>query len=194
MSVHRIITALVFTLFAPLQAQADDWCEELWILRNMAFDRSGYCFSSPLGSAVFNNDGCAGNVTLGPSDQDYVDEIRTMEQVAGCAVDTNASRLSAHGTDLLRAFQQIDDLPILSDGESACLGYRGGALTIHTGPSMAGDVIGTVTAGQNIGFAYQPVGQWEFVTVLAPNTSVVVARGWIDSSSIRPATCTSVAG
>lgn len=46
MSVHRIITALVFTLFAPLQAQADDWCEELWILRNMAFDRSGYCLAA----------------------------------------------------------------------------------------------------------------------------------------------------
>ena len=51
-----VLTFLLSLCVTP--AFALDHCEEWWFTRNLVFDRAGYCFSSPLGQAVFDNSDC----------------------------------------------------------------------------------------------------------------------------------------
>ena len=53
----RFLT-VVFLLLTPVTAVADALCDELWLTRNMVFDRAGYCFGSNLGEAIFDNSDC----------------------------------------------------------------------------------------------------------------------------------------
>ena len=83
--------ALVLT---PLSALADSFCEDLWFTRNALADRGGYCFSSTLGQAVFDNDGCTGSTSaLAANDRALVSRIVELEAEAQCAVDTEAQDL-----------------------------------------------------------------------------------------------------
>ena len=90
----------VLSVFAPAMAQdvpgygsTRASCESIWIERNRILDRSGYCFSSALGKAVFNNANCTTrNPRLSSEDRYWVEEIKKGERRYGCNVDT--SRMS----------------------------------------------------------------------------------------------------
>jgi len=56
---RAFLALLLAALAAP--AAALEICDELWFTRNLIYDRAGYCFSSPLGRAVFDNSDCTGS-------------------------------------------------------------------------------------------------------------------------------------
>ena len=91
----------VLLLLVATPGFAQEACDDVWFTRNLHFDRAGYCFGSPLGQAVFDNSNCIGkDVTLAPDAKRQIDEIRRIEALHGCNVDTN------------RSFLAIPDLPI----------------------------------------------------------------------------------
>ena len=61
---------LLLGLVWPVQAWALEICDDLWLTRNLIFDRAGYCFGSVLGKSVFDNEGCTPGVPeLAEADQ-----------------------------------------------------------------------------------------------------------------------------
>lgn len=73
--------APLFAVLTPLPAVADA-CDEMWFIRNLHFDRAGYCFGSTLGQNIFDNAGCTGkDVQLSSEAQKSIAFIKEME---GC--------------------------------------------------------------------------------------------------------------
>lgn len=181
--------ALVLALLVlPAQVLADDvYCEEPWFIRNLIFDRAGYCFSTPLGQAIFDNSDCTGtDVALSPRDQDAVAQIREMERWLGCDMDTSRTTLATlPELDPLRRFAL---LPIPVDGASGCIGYLGPEMALLTAPgAFDGPVMGRVTRGSSIVFSYIPEGTWEFVTVYPDGWDAGGGvSGWVDMGGRMP--------
>ncbi|MEM6322770.1 MAG: DUF4453 domain-containing protein [Pseudomonadota bacterium] len=185
----RLWFALLMLVPAPTLAL--QYCEDLWYTRNLAFDRAGFCFGSNLGQAVFGNDGCVGtDVAPGGRDAPVVARIKELERIAGCAIDTSQARRLSIPDIAYRAF--MTDLPVATDLESACVGYRGDVLPVRAGRLSDDPVLLEVPRGGMIFYAFEPVGDWEYVLVYRDD--VVIGAGWIDRLVSGESECEFFAG
>lgn len=169
--------ALFFALPGP--ALADDiFCELPWFARNLIFDRAGYCFSSPLGRATFDNADCTGTeITLSDRDRAAVDHILGLESDMGCAIDTSAPRLEhlAHFEHLRTA----DVIPAPVEHESGCIGYRGPVQPLRAAPNATARVIGELRPGDTVGFIFLNEEIWDYVLVSNDGGTTGTQRhGW----------------
>ncbi len=181
---------LIFTLMAS-PAAAYDICDELWFIRNLTFDRAGYCFGSTLGQALFDNANCVTkNPTLSRDAQATVAKLGEMEDWMGCDVDTSQRYLDLPNEGFLR---QLQDLPVPTDTGSGCIGWRGPDVPLRAGHDMSAPILSVGRAGANIIWNYDWVDApgWEFLSVT--RDGVLIGMGW-SNSYIDPELCTQLAG
>jgi hypothetical protein len=171
---------LLALLLSPAAAAAGlTGCEDIWFTRNQIMDRAGYCFSSPLGRALFDNADCRGSeVALDPAAQAQVAEIQALEARHGCRVDTGRGWLDMPDLAFRRA---LWDLPIRDEFEGGCLGWTGPAVALHAGHRPGSPMIGRVDPGDYISFAYLPVDGWTYVTTHAPVWGPLRSAGWLNT-------------
>lgn len=162
----RIFSHLgALALAAPAAASS---CEEMWFVRNLVFDRAGMCFGSPLSARS----------------AEIVAQIKGFEADLGCAVETSQTGFELPTEAALRA---AEELPVPSPGESLCLGFNAPTVPLRAAPRLEAEVISSVTAGDAVGFGYEPVAGWDYV---------VTARGggWMPGDTIGPERCEGWAG
>ena len=166
----NFIIATLITFVSPSLAFG---CEEMWFVRNLIFDRAGYCFNSPLGQAVFDNSDCQTGVQieLEPIDAEVVAMIRSNEAAEGCSINTNQTNLEFSYFNSF--YQKFEQLPVPDFLESSCIGYNGAAIPVYSSPNGNALAIGFINAGDNIEFDWDdPIAGWSFV---ASNRTA----GWI---------------
>lgn len=183
----RLLAALALLVGAGPALANPVYCERPWFIRNLIFDRAGYCFSSTLGQAVFDNSDCIGtDVALSPRDREAVALIREMEDFLDCDMDTSVQHLQMiHEFDHLRRFAL---LPIPVDAASGCIGYLGPELPLLTAPNdYDGPIMGHTTRDSSILFDFLPEDGWEFVTVF-PNgwEGPEGPSGWVEMGRSMP--------
>lgn len=178
---------LLLACLAPAPAVALDYCDEIWFTRNLIFDQAGYCFGSPLGQAIFDNADCTpGAVTLAPQQQAMVDTLIAEADYWECKTDTSGLRLNIAQPELRRRMQQM---PIPTPYESACIGYRGAPIALHSGRNEAAPVTGQIATGEMIVWSFEAVEGWQFL--VSPSGQ---GMGWMRDHAWTEAECESFAG
>lgn len=181
--------AFAFALLAGPAFAATDPCHDLWFTRNLVFDRAGYCFTSPLGRSVFDNEGCTtSSPRLSADDREIVAQVRETEEWIGCRVDTDTSELVL---DAIEWRRRLDTLPVLSRGESACLGWRNAEVPLYSGTGEGARRIGQISPGDTVSYNHELRAPFSFVTV--HRGVELVAIGWTDMQADE-ASCTMFAG
>lgn len=169
---------MLVTLLFPGLAAAGDFCDDLWFTRNQIMDRAGYCFGSTLGQTMFDNRDCIGkSVTLTPDQTHLVNAIRKSEQDFGCKVNTGQRRL-----DLDDKFirEELIDLPLRDEFESACLGYLGTPVPLFAGRNPATPQTGIIVPGDYVSFSHYGFGNWAYVTARYSDFSIK-SGGWTNT-------------
>ena len=170
-------------------AAAEGFCDELWFARNQLFDRAGYCFGSPLGQAIFDNGNCTTtSPVLSAQDQRSVANLKALAAHIGCDVSTAIRTLDVENLGLRLSLLTV---PIPDEFESACFGWRLGPMVLRSGASAEAPVLGQIETGDAIGFAYVPVGPWNYVKVDGPAGR---REGWTTFPSLAEETCDQWAG
>ncbi|GHF59990.1 DUF4453 domain-containing protein [Seohaeicola zhoushanensis] len=184
----RLLALLLMLL--PLPAFAIEGCEDVWFTRNLLMDRAGYCFTSPLGQAIFDNSDCTTQtVTLGEAAQSTIARIVSLEAEHGCRVDTNRTWLDM--PDM--AFRKVlTDLPIRMDGQWGCLGWTGPVTPLYYGYHEPLHPIGQLSPGDYVMFEHEAVGDWVYVVAQAPVWGAFRSAGWLYWPGRTP--CASEAG
>jgi len=160
-------------------------CEDAWYLRNMAFDRAGYCFGSTLGKSVFDAACSTKSPSLDDWDQRMVSAHKRLEASYSCKINTKGRSLAS---SLIGKLDDVDLLPTLSQFESSCVGYTGGPVTMTSGIGMRDSYpTGTIESGDRVYFRFESWGGFEFV-------ETDTAAGWIPEGSVTPDTCAAFAG
>lgn len=174
---------------AALPAGADEICDDLWFTRNLVFDRAGYCFGSALGQAVFDNEGCTTQTPeIGSDGQRLIAAAIAREAEFDCDLDTSRTELDAERMDLRR---EITELPLRSDGESACIGWTGSAAALRAARDDIAPLTGMIAAGDTLQFRFDDVDGWSFVEIdRADGTG---GAGWT-REEVGEDTCTALAG
>jgi Domain of unknown function (DUF4453)/YARHG domain len=157
------MSRLVILLFALLASPvwALDNCDEWWFTRNLIFDRAGYCFASPLGQAIFDNEGCVpGDPKLDRDTLNIVAGIQALEQQWECKVDTQRRNLNIPN---LQARLALGDIPVPDEYESGCMGWRGAEIALRDRRSDAAPVTGRIEPGADIYYGFVQLDGWDFV-------------------------------
>lgn len=184
---HLVLTLLMSW---PGVALASQGCEDVWFTRNLVMDRAGYCFSSPLGRALFDNSDCIGTaVQPDPYGMQIVQQIRALEQQHGCRVDTNRSWLDLPDIHFRKALRTH---PIRDEFEGACLGWTGAPTPLYDGYSEPFTQIGQILAGDYVSLAHLPVAGWSYVTIHVPRFGGFKSAGWLYTTGELP--CADFAG
>jgi hypothetical protein len=195
-ALHRQLVKLamicIATLLAQTPALAIDVCPDLWLSRNAIFNDAGYCFKSPLGKAVFDNNDCSTqSPKLSARLQAKVAQIKSYEKNFGCRINTKRRDLAVY---LINLRVQLLDHPVADGFESTCLGViTDRPITLHVGKSAASEVIGLIADGDTIDFAHEPEGDWDFASAVSRNGNAFPVLGWY-RSKITPDTCREYAG
>ena len=189
-------TLLCVSTCFPAAVQAADYCAEAWVLRNMIFDRLGYCFGSVAGQVLFDNSDCTGKkFKPGLQQARTVGFIRDGEAQAGCQIDTTEPP-SAAMRQVHAHFSRIIDLPAPDHvGGYACWGYRGPAFDLHSGASTDSPVLGTALPGQSVVTTYYSLyPDWLFFDIVTGPDGETLVSGWSTGVDIGEANCDLVAG
>ncbi|RDC73418.1 DUF4453 domain-containing protein [Rhodovulum sp. 12E13] len=195
MRLAPLAVALALCCAAAPAARAEVWkygaaeCNQLWFMRNLIMDRAGYCFGSPLGQALYDNDDCSGkDITLSPEQTVQANRIRALEQDIGCRVDTAATTLDVTGMAQLR---RLVDMPLPDNGGSACT-WAGPEAVLHAGKGPGTAALGRLTAGDRVGFGWIGEGDWTVISASSGGPSIL---GWIDVRALHfERNCTDWAG
>lgn len=188
----RLPAAILIALVATPALAQDEHCNDYWFARNQLFDRAGYCFSSPLGKAIFDNTGCIGKqVTLEPGGADFVAFIESMEAELGCKVDTNATWLDLSNIGMR---MRLEVVVARSEYASGCLGWNGAPIELRAGPRYGAEVLGVARPGDDLIWEYEaaqwPDG-WSFISV--HKNAQEIGMGWTNTF-IDETFCTTTAG
>ncbi|RLJ51731.1 YARHG domain-containing protein [Litoreibacter meonggei] len=184
---------LLLALLPPWPAFADEPCPDLWWSRNHLFNQAGYCFSSVLGQAVFDNSDCTAKAvpSLPAGAAKTISAIREEEARAECKINTNSTYLELDRMDLRR---KLVDVAVNDGLESGCLNYRGANIVVFAGASTNTAQIGLILAGDNIGLAHYSMFEgWQFVSYKSAGAgSQSPLLGWVNYDFW--AQCEAVAG
>jgi len=184
---HLLLPALALLLAGP--ATAGEHCDEYWFTRNALFARAGYCFSSPLGQAVFGNEGCTTkSPKLGTAEAAKVKHILELEALDACAINTKRTSLEIRGLEMRK---RMKVLPVRDVGGSACIGWKGPPVTLRNAPSTSAEAVGEIGLGDQINFEFEREGSWDFVFIYSGLQ--LVSSGWTNMTW-SPDACESVAG
>ncbi len=172
------LACLILGLTTAMPAWAASGCEDIWFTRNLVMDRAGYCFTSRLGKALFDNSNCTGrHVILDAPSQALVDRIRALEATHDCRVNTSRRRLDLPDMHYRRV---LSVLPIRDEFESACLGWTGPATPLYTGYYQPFHTIGQVTAGDVVSYAHlSDAPGWAYVTTHLRGSQAIRSAGWL---------------
>jgi len=182
---RRFVVLLALLSAAP--AAALEVCDELWFTRNLIYDRAGYCFTSTLGQAVFDNTGCIGtDVEPDPALVETLASVRDLEREWECSIDTSRRALAIPD---LAARMRILDIPVPDGYDSACIGWRGVEIALHTARDPGSPVTGVIRTGETIQWSFWPVDGWSFVQSPSGN-----GMGWMIDPKMTEASCDSFAG
>lgn len=168
---------LLFTPFAAT-AQSFDFCEELWVTRNMIFDRAGYCFGSALGQSLFDNSNCSTGTAAAP--QAYAQIIawaRGDEDRLGCRVNT-AQPAWPSIREVYSYYNQFWTVAVPIDGGFGCWGYSGPTVQVHAGAATSTPVLGQLSAGLSYVDTHYGVDGWSFITVVTGPSGQDIVTGW----------------
>lgn len=198
MTIRPVFAAalLGLTTCFPTALQAADYCEEAWVVRNMIFDRLGYCFGSVTGQMLFDNTDCTGKkFNPGPQNAKAVRFIRDGESHVGCNIDTSKPP-SVAMQQVHAYFSAFIDLPAPDHvGGNACWRYRGPAFDLHAGASSQSPVLGTALPGQSVVTTYYSFyPDWLFVDIVTGPDGEMLVSGWSTGVDISEANCDQVAG
>lgn len=190
---------IMLALMGGTPALADVWeygqdeCNQLWFMRNLIMDRTGYCFGSTLGKSLFDNSDCTGKeVRLETEQSRQVQKIQALEAEIGCKVDTGQSSLDVWGMSELR---RLRDMPLPDNGATGCIGWKGPAVPLYDGYSAGSRMIGQIEPGDNVDNGFIPEGNWQVVIVAKGGDRDRLFYGWQNSTEIDWRTsCTSMAG
>lgn len=156
---------------------AANGCEDIWFTRNLIMDRAGYCFSSPLGRAMFDNSDCLGTqVQPHPAYQPVIGRIRSLEAQHGCQVNTNRTWLDMDDIAFRRALR---DLPVYAEGEWGCIGWTGPVAPLYDGHSEPFHAIGQIQPGDYVYFGYEAPPNWAYVRIYSPGSDTFKSAGWL---------------
>ena len=188
--------ASIITLLSPSAIFADPICDDLWFSRNFYFDRAGYCFSSVLGEEIFDNSDCSTDAPdLTVAEKSVISEIQEQEQFIGCNVDI----LQRRELDMEHFNQRLtlDDQPLRSEFESACIGYLGEPLDLHSGRNDESTVTGQIEQGDSILLYHATptaeLNKQTFISGVVKNNNLSQAIGWT-SKILREKDCAEIAG
>jgi len=185
-----VLAALVALGGSP--AFAFDPCDDLWFSRNQVFDMAGYCFSSALGKAVFDNSDCiSSKVTPDVRGMALVNFAKELEADLNCKVDTSRRWLDVDNLAMRRALE----VPVvLEDSASGCLGWTGDPIPLFAGPRPGAQRLATVKPGDDIVWEYTWIGEypgWSFVTI--HRNTQQIGLGWM-WGNLNEGLCTGLAG
>lgn len=188
-----MLKALLALVFLGTSAVADDWsrlsaCPELWFSRNATMDDAGYCFSTNLGKAVFDNSDCTTTAPeLGPLEKELVGIIREREVWLECNLDTSQSSIDLMGESglnerIIAMRKLLDWQPVVPDFDSgsACIDYFGEPEMLYSYPDLNAEVLGTIHPGDSITFLHVPdivIENWEFASLVWRDKELV-GMGW----------------
>ena len=80
-----VAAAIIISL--PSTAMAAS-CYELWYSRNLLFDSKGYCFTTPLAQAAFDNSDCTtSSPEFTKKELAFIKKIQAEEKSRGCKVN-----------------------------------------------------------------------------------------------------------
>lgn len=190
-----LVTLATLAAAAPAAAE-DPYCEDWWFARNLIFDRAGFCFTSPLGAALFENADCTTTEPdLPPDLTARVARLRALEEEFDCAVDTSRSTLTYPET--LEPYRMMEDIPVKDFADSGCIGYRGPEVTLHSGARADAPIIGMVQTGVSIGFGHYQEEGFDYVTIIPMDGEVPLVEeaftGW-GQFGPQPLPCDGYAG
>lgn len=187
-----LAAALIALAAAPARADTE-YCNDYWFVRNQVFDHAGYCFSSRLGKALFNNADCfTTDPALSARDRALVARIKGIEARLGCNVNTNATSLPIPLLGMRLALEDI----VARDEHSGfgCFGWRGPMVPLHSAHHPNARELYTIRPGDDLLFLYDTSGApeaWDFVEVERGGRPV--GLGWF-ALIFEPAYCTDMAG
>lgn len=174
------------------QAAANSACHDLWFTRNLIMDRAGYCFSTPLGRAVFYNGDCVGvEVEPDPAYRETLAQVIARESELECRVYTGLTELDLDDVDLRR---RMIDLPVVDPiGGIGCIGWRGPQTELRVGRSAEAPGIGFVRPGDLVVFLHAPVDGWWYARALDEEHRLRGA-GWLEIPDPNALDCDGYAG
>lgn len=188
----RNLAALLVICLSPSVVAAGA-CEDLWFTRNLIMDRAGYCFSSPLGQAMFDNSDCIGTqVQLGLPDMDVINRLRSIEAGLACRMNTNQTWLDLPDIEFRR---MLSTHPVLDDQALGwgCNGWTGPAVSLYAGYHAPLQAIGQIVPGDYVVFKhYSGVPGWSYVTSHTYNHAALKSAGWLYWPGDDP--CVDIAG
>lgn len=183
----RNILPAIFLATTASAVHADDYdCADLWFSRNAMWNDAGYCFSSPLGQAVFDNMDCTTDTPqLSELNQEFVDGIIEAERELACDVDTSATDFDFERFEHRWA---VVTQPVTGPSEFtqwSCHGFVLPKMPVRASPLSSAKLIGWVHTGDGFYVVHEGYGDWAFVFVTKPKLpdldSALVTRlaGWV---------------
>ncbi len=180
---YFISLVLAIGVSSPVLADIEDPCADLWFSRNAMLDKAGYCFSTPLGKALFDNSDCTTKQPkLTPEVKAQIAVIRKLEQgdeggfYETCNIDTGQQKLDLPDLEVRK---QLDFQPASDGDTSFCLGYVGPDIPLYAAPWKSARRTGVIRGGDNLSLAHLDWKGWSFSIVFQP--SETTGLGWYQS-------------
>lgn len=183
---------IALSLLASPALADDEYCNDMWFVRNQIFDRAGYCFQSPLGQAMFDNADCIGTeITVPKKNRDLLAYVKHVEADLTCKVNTSRTRPPVDRADLRL---QLQDLAALDEyGGAGCFGYQGPAFNLHAGHDAGSPVLGQVQPGDDIRYLFRSFdAPNDWIYTEAQKDGKTISLGW--SQRLETQLCDSFAG
>ena len=174
----------------------EDPCADLWFSRNAMLDKAGYCFSTPLGKALFDNSDCnTKQPKLTPEVKAQIAIIRKLERAGedalyeACNIDTGQQNLDLPDIEFRK---QLDFQPATDGDVSFCLGYVGPDIPLYAAPWNGARRTGVIRGGDNLSLAHLDWKGWSFSIVFQQNTTI--GLGWYRGPIANMSQCKQWAG
>lgn len=172
---------LVALFISPSSLLANGMCEDLWFARNVIYDAHGYCFGSPLGKAMFSNEGCDTVDPELPTElQTRVDRIWDKARSNNCAIDQSLETIAVYNKDIRR---KLAVQPVADTRQKACIGAKVETpITLYSAPSVDAESLGRIDSGDSLAYFHETEGEWEFVTILSTSNGRDPVSGWANAA------------
>jgi len=189
------VLALLCLAGVPAYADIEDPCNDLWFSRNAMLDQAGYCFSSPLGKAIFDNSDCTTKQPkLTAQVKAQIALIKKYESddqsmYGRCDIDNQQRKLYVPDVKLRK---QLEFQPATDGGIMACLGYLGRDAKVYAAPSKNARPMGKITKGDVLSLGHVDWREWTFLTVTRGKKTTTL--GWVNTKFNDEKMCSAWAG